>query len=315
MTSKQDVNLLLQQAQQMLNKKKPRKRTKKLLFSDLNKNEFKNEDQLKNQNQFIFENNPIYNLDSNFKTNEKQNWDDNFLKEKNENFQPKNETNSKTIEKSFPNFELYQTIEIEKPPIKQEKKSTELETTNHLECSVCGKSLSKGDTFFRGGEFLCKEHFDQQTKDSNQVIIDSMKKNKEDGNIGGHILIDKETNKMYSDDNILSKNSKPQLICEGCKRVIKSEFITIDDVHNFHPQCVIRCATCNRVLLLEEAKSKDGQFFCEKHFLEHYDKICPICLKPIHGRCVNAFGYNYHVECAGSARRLYLLKNKWKNLN
>ncbi|XP_029439338.1 actin-binding LIM protein 3 isoform X2 [Rhinatrema bivittatum] len=190
-------------------------------------------------------------------------------------------------------------------------------------CQVCGCDLATSGFFFKNGEYVCTQDYQQLYGTRCDSCRDF---------ITGEVISalgrtyhpkcfvcsmcrkpfpigDKVT---FSGKKCVCQNCSHSLVstkpikvhgpshCAGCKEEIKHGQSLLALEKQWHVSC-FKCQTCS-VMLTGEYISKDGVPYCESDYHAQFGIKCESCNRYISGRVLEAGGKHYHPTCARCVR-------------
>uniref|UniRef100_A0A8C8RX29 Actin binding LIM protein family member 3 n=1 Tax=Pelusios castaneus TaxID=367368 RepID=A0A8C8RX29_9SAUR len=190
-------------------------------------------------------------------------------------------------------------------------------------CQVCGCDLARSGFFFKNGEYICTQDYQQlygtrcdSCRDfiTGEVIsalgrtyhpkcfVCSMCR--KPFPIGDKVTFSgKDCVCQACSHSLIS--TKPIKIhgpshCAGCKEEIKHGQSLLALEKQWHVSC-FKCQTCG-IILTGEYISKDGVPYCESDYHAQFGIKCETCDRYISGRVLEAGGKHYHPTCARCVR-------------
>uniref|UniRef100_K7FFL8 Actin binding LIM protein family member 3 n=1 Tax=Pelodiscus sinensis TaxID=13735 RepID=K7FFL8_PELSI len=190
-------------------------------------------------------------------------------------------------------------------------------------CQVCGCDLAQSGFFFKNGEYICTNDYQQlygtrcdSCRDfiTGEVIsalgrtyhpkcfVCSMCR--KPFPIGDKVTFSgKDCVCQACSHSLVS--TKPIKIhgpshCAGCKEEIKHGQSLLALEKQWHVSC-FKCQTCG-IILTGEYISKDGVPYCESDYHAQFGIKCETCNRYISGRVLEAGGKHYHPTCARCVR-------------
>ncbi|XP_030066833.1 actin-binding LIM protein 3-like [Microcaecilia unicolor] len=200
--------------------------------------------------------------------------------------------------------------------------------TNHFHikcftCQVCGCDLAKSGFFFKNGEYVCTQDYQQlygTRCDSCRnfitgEVISALGRTyhpkcfvcsmcRKPFPIGDKVTFSGKDCVCQNCSHLLVSN-KPIKVhgpshCAGCKEEIKHGQSLLALEKQWHVSC-FKCQTCS-VILTGEYISKDGVPYCESDYHAQFGIKCETCNRYISGRVLEAGGKHYHPTCARCVR-------------
>nr|XP_033783429.1 actin-binding LIM protein 3 isoform X3 [Geotrypetes seraphini] len=200
--------------------------------------------------------------------------------------------------------------------------------TNHFHikcftCQVCGCDLAKSGFFFKNGEYVCTQDYQQlygtrcdSCRDfiTGEVIsalgrtyhpkcfVCSMCR--KPFPIGDKVTFSGKDCVCQNCSHLLVSNQPIKVHgpshCAGCKEEIKHGQSLLALEKQWHVSC-FKCQSCS-VILTGEYISKDGVPYCESDYHAQFGIKCETCKRYISGRVLEAGGKHYHPTCARCVR-------------
>lgn len=107
---------------------------------------------------------------------------------------------------------------------------------------------------------------------------------------GGRKVMEGEDGNAYCEQDFIDTFA---VKCGKCGDPVIGECVNALGI-GYHPEHFC-CATCNESLV-GAFFEHEGDVYCEKHYYQKINLLCPDCEKPIYKKCVNANGVRYHVD-------------------